>query len=98
MIRHAPFQRVRPRTAEQKKPFKPMGSEGLHPAFFTLSPCRQDFPSKRTSGGDPRQVFWFPDHPTFRTFPFVSNKQWFMRILSPITAAGPLPISTGFPF
>ena len=45
-----------------------------------------------------RQVFWLSDKPTFCTFPFRwFTKQWYLQISSPITAAGPLPICTGFP-
>ena len=46
----------------------------------------------------PGQVFWLSDHPNCRAFP--SSLDWKVaqsRLSSPITAAGPLPTSTGFP-
>lgn len=48
------------------------------------------------------QVFWLSDHPTPRAFPryravaSVSNGR--LRLSSPVTAAGPRRIFTGFPF
>jgi hypothetical protein len=46
----------------------------------------------------PGQVFWLSDHPTCRAFPSRSNVTVAnLRLSSPITAAGPLPTSTGFP-
>ena len=46
----------------------------------------------------PGQVFWLSDHPNCRAFPSRSNVTVAnLRLSSPITAAGPLPTSTGFP-
>ena len=45
-----------------------------------------------------RQVFWLSDHSTCRTFPpRFSETVVCLRLSSPITAAGPLPLYTGFP-
>ena len=43
-----------------------------------------------------RQVFWLPDHSTTCAFPTFC--QWHLQDSSPVTAAGPFPIFTGFPF
>ena|GEM_PF-1844046 len=46
----------------------------------------------------PGQVFWLSDHPNCRAFPSRSNVTVAnLRLSSPMTAAGPLPTSTGFP-
>ena len=45
-----------------------------------------------------RQVFWLSDHSTCRTFPSrFSETVVCLRLSSPITAAGPLPLCTEFP-
>jgi hypothetical protein len=46
----------------------------------------------------PGQVFWLSDPSTCRAFPSRSNVTVAnLRLSSPMTAAGPLPTSTGFP-
>ncbi len=46
-----------------------------------------------------RQVFWLSDHPNNCVFPFrINGIVTLMQFSSPITAAGPHPILTGFPF
>jgi hypothetical protein len=74
--------------------------EGLHPAFLTLNvnaasnglkiPQTDGISKGRSSGS------WI----ILLTAPSRSNalKQWPWQFSSPITAAGPLPVCTGFPF
>jgi hypothetical protein len=64
----------------------------MHPAFFSPS---SGCPQQRV--GD-RQVFWLPDLPNLPSLPTsMCEAVAIFGISSPVTAAGPRRIPTGFP-
>ncbi len=67
--------------------------QGLHPDLLILNPAKRyrlvPLPHAHQAG------VLASDPPTLHPFPV---SQWFMVDFVPVTAAGPLPISTGFPF
>ena len=65
--------------------------------FLSIGMHAQSFVRKRTAPSF-RQVFWLPDHSASSAFPIHKLQSVaFMLRSSPVTAAGPSPIPTGFP-
>jgi hypothetical protein len=79
-----------------KKPFKHTLLEGLYPA---IGPNKLPYCLLPQDTAMHRQVFWLYGSSSFLLLPTLLKQcSGLLQISSPITAAGPLPIFTGFPF
>jgi hypothetical protein len=78
-----------------KKKSLELASQGLHPDLITLYYLRQNGISRTAFPCAHQAGVLAPVPPTLHPFPV---SQWLMVDFVPVTAAGPLPISTGFPF